>query len=213
MPSPKNRDLTGQKFGRWKCLSKSRHETKSLWMWDCECECGKMGTVPEVALLNGSTKSCGCGHTLSLIKHGMRETPEYSSWISMKKRCFSKSHQAYHKYGGAGITVCERWKGSFINFYLDLGPRGSLNFSLDRIDNTNGYSCGSCEECLSQGWTMNCRWATKVEQANNRSNSRKITFGGETKTIGEWSKARGIKSTTLHRRINAGWSVERALSE
>lgn len=86
--------------------------------------------------------------------HGMRETPTYSSWINMKKRCFNKEHAAYPRYGGRGITVCERWKTSFMAFLSDLGERPE-GTTLGRIDNNGDYEPG------------NCRWETKEEQSIN----------------------------------------------
>lgn len=86
--------------------------------------------------------------------HGLYRTPENISYHNMKARCLNKNNQAYHNYGGRGITICDRWLESFMNFYEDMGkkPKGS---SLDRIDNSKGYS------------KENCRWADKVTQALN----------------------------------------------
>ena len=87
--------------------------------------------------------------------HGMSKSPEYSSWVAMKKRCYYHKTNDYDRYGGAGITVCSEWRDSFETFYKDLGPRPKGD-SLDRIDGTKGYFPG------------NVRWATASEQAKNR---------------------------------------------
>jgi hypothetical protein len=50
----------------------------------------------------------------------------------------------------------------------DLGERPDRTFSVDRIDNDGPYSCGHCEECGANGWHLNCRWATPLEQASHR---------------------------------------------
>jgi hypothetical protein len=89
----------------------------------------------------------------------MSKRPEYGAWASMRRRCANPSDNAYRYYGGRGITVCERWQ-KFENFYADMGPRPSPMHSIDRIDNDGNYEPG------------NCRWATRVQQIQNRRKSR-----------------------------------------
>jgi hypothetical protein len=78
-----------------------------------------------------------------------------NSWSAMLARCESKADSSYCRYGGRGISVCERWH-DFWAFIADLGPRPSSDHSLDRLDPNGGYE------------PSNCRWATKGEQARNR---------------------------------------------
>jgi len=73
----------------------------------------------------------------------------------MHQRCSNPKAAKYKDYGGRGIKVCKRWFG-FQHFLDDLGRRPSAELSLDRIDNDGDYEPG------------NVRWATAVEQANNR---------------------------------------------
>lgn len=73
----------------------------------------------------------------------------------MKQRCGNRKNKSFKNYGGRGITVCDRWQ-KFENFLKDMGSRPSNAHSLDRINNNLGYELS------------NCRWATWIEQANNR---------------------------------------------
>lgn len=131
-------------------------------------------------------------------RHGMTRSTTYQSWTAMKKRCFDPKDQAFARYGGRGIKVCERWQ-VFENFYADMGDR-PVGLSLDRIDNGQGYEPG------------NCRWATAREQARNRTNNRMVEALGQVKCMAEWARDTGIPEDTLRVRIlRLRWSPERAV--
>lgn len=111
----------------------------------------------------------------SMEKHGKSYIPEHKIWDSMKGRCNNTRDNGWKNYGGRGIQVCERWNESFSAFYEDVGARPTPKHSIDRIDNDKNYSCGKCNQCVKNGWTMNCRWATRSIQKYNQRLSKKNT--------------------------------------
>ena len=195
-------DISGQRFGRLIAVDESPIRKSGKIMWNCICDCGEKTLVDGVALRRGNTRSCGCGRSDAAaersFKHGGVGSAAYSVWESMKKRCMCESDKNYARYGGAGITICNRWL-DFKNFHQDMGVRPPGAW-IDRIDNSKGYEPG------------NCRWATPKEQQRNRTNNKIITFNGVSKPQSQWAEEYGIADNTLSRRLKRGWSVERALT-
>lgn len=108
---------------------------------------------------------------MPIKKHGMWNTPTYKTWQQMKQRCDKPSSVNYADYGGKGITYPEHWK-DFSLFVADVGIR-PIGHSLDRINNSLGYS------------KENCKWSTSKEQANNRSNNVRVIWDGQIVTPNE----------------------------
>ena len=126
---------------------------------------------------------------------------EYDAWRSAKRRCHDPRTIYYERYGGRGIKMCAEWQASFDSFLLFIGPCPSRNHSLDRIDNDGNYEPG------------NVRWATLEEQRRNRSDNRRLTFFGQTKTTVEWSIETGLSESVIRARVKRGWPMERVLQE
>lgn len=84
------------------------------------------------------------------------KNPEYACWKSMIQRCTNPDSPNYSRYGGRGITVCDRWRESYKMFLMDVGARPSLDHSIDRIDVNGNYE------------PSNVRWATRGEQQQNK---------------------------------------------
>jgi hypothetical protein len=122
-------------------------------------------------------------------------SPEYRAWVHIHSRCTDSNASDYPRYGGRGIMVCERWD-SFENFLADMGPRPSAKHSIDRINNDGNYEPG------------NCQWATTIEQANNKRSNRRVTIGGQNKTVAEHARDAGIHYGVLWEHIEKGWPPE-----
>lgn len=90
---------------------------------------------------------------------GAERSPTYLSWVAMKQRCLNRHHKWYHYYGGRGITVCPRWRASFVSFLLDMGER-PLGLTLERKNVNLPYIKG------------NCCWADIQTQNRNRRKLR-----------------------------------------
>lgn len=133
-------------------------------------------------------------------RHGGRHTRLYTIWKDMRQRCKNPNGSRRKSYYDKGIKVCEEWE-SFASFRAWAIENGySDELSIDRIDTNGNYEPG------------NCRWATIEVQQNNRTTNRFIEYNGESHTIAEWSRIKGIKSGTLWARLHSGWEVERALT-
>lgn len=118
-----------------------------------------------------SLKAARAYYATTLPDGGRR--PEYGVYANMLRRCKNK---AYARYGGRGISVCDKWLGEygFHSFLLDVGPRpegkyasGRAIYSLHRINNDGNYEPG------------NCKWATQKEQCANRRKPKRNEKVGE----------------------------------
>lgn len=94
----------------------------------------------------------------------VRTHPLYNTWAAMLSRCTNPAFTGYANYGGRGVTVAKRWE-HFANFAEDMWPKPEGGFTLERKDNSKGYS------------KSNCTWATRTEQCVNRRTFSNNTSG------------------------------------
>jgi hypothetical protein len=197
-------DLTGKRFGKLVVIKNNGIDSKSKKAtWECLCDCGNTTIVRSDRIVSLKAKSCGCIKSSGTrsIKHGDWKSKLYRVWIGMRNRCANRNNADFISYGGRGITVCEEWNNykTFKLWALNNGYADKL--TIDRKNNNGNYE------------PSNCRWATPLEQANNKRNNCVLTYNGKTQTIVQWTNETGIKCQTIKDRINKyNWSIEKALT-
>lgn len=170
---PRFKDVEGQTFSRLTVIGYSglMSEGSRLAGWACRCECGNQSLVSITSLTTGAVRSCGClnkdvmkerkGENSPSYKHGEANSSWYGCYTAMVHRCTNPDRNNYSNYGGAGVKVHQEWIDDPLKFREHIGPRPSLNHSIDRYpDNTGNYEPG------------NVRWATREEQGQNTASTR-----------------------------------------
>lgn len=200
-------DLTGKRFNR---LVGIRKDTDKKWIF--KCNCGQIKSIHKSNVLYGKSQSCGCLHKERTKKsnttHGFARTEVsifYKKYQSSKNRCTNLRDKNFYKYGGKGIKFnwksFEEFKEDMYESFIDhVSKFGIKDTQIERIDFNGNY----CKE--------NCKWATRVEQARNKSNNRILVFKGESRCLPEWSDILNIPQNIITKRIWRGWSTERALT-
>lgn len=202
-------DITGKKFGMLTALKRAddrvQNDGRHRIVWECICECGATKPVDYYNLVSGRTRSCGCNKNKAIseshIAHGDSKSRLYNIWTGIKTRCRNPNCASFVNYGARGIDLCAEWDdySRFMSWAIHNGYNDEL--SIDRIDNQTGY-------CPS-----NCRWVTRHVQSNNKRNNRLFTINGVTRTLKEWAVEYGMNYKLVHRRIQSGWDIQRALKQ
>lgn len=128
---------------------------------------------------------CGSCYNYDSVK-GQHKHPLFSLYNAMIQRCYNPARNVYHCYGAKGIKVSDRWL-DFAKFLEDVGERPE-GTTLDRVDNTKGYS------------PENCRWVTIQEQRLNRRRfkSAKHRYKGVAPYWNKWKATLRINSENVY---------------
>ncbi len=135
-----------------------------------------------------------------LNKYGRHGVLIFNTWRAMIQRCYNKRHMKYPIYGGRGITVCPAWRSfrPFLEWAIVNGWEPGL--SIERIDNMGSYRPG------------NCKFATMIEQNNNRRDNIWLWHNGQLKTLPQWVRTKGLIYSTVYSRLRRGVPVDEALN-
>lgn len=190
-------DYTGQRLGKLLLL-----EYVGKNKWKCLCDCGYSFEINSQSLRKQNQRRCKYCFYKDKTVHGGSGTPEYQAWKHIKERCYDENDIMFLNYGGRGIEMCQRWvcDNGFINFLNDVGKRPSKNHSIDRINVNGNYE------------PENCRWATRVEQNNNKTNTIYIEHNGERNNLSGWSKKTNISTNVLRDRYHRKWDYSKILT-
>lgn len=188
-------------------ISFAGKDKNGICEWLCLCSCGGQKIAKRSHLRAGDAKSCGCLMLTRMFKHGFASRgkpipPEYRAWLMMKQRCGNPNNKEYRNYGARGITVCQEWRSSFTEFFSDMGERPSKDHSIDRINVNGHYS------------KENCRWATRIEQQNNKRDNIFYLYRGRQVTLSEIARLTRINRSTLQSRLRShkGLTIEAAIN-
>lgn len=185
-------DLIGKKFGKWTVLSFEGKDHNRHEKYKVKCDCGNESISEKISLLKGKSTQCrSCARKISCAGknnpafthgHSSKRHPQFHMhyiWSSIKQRCNNPKVKNYHRYGGRGIKICDRWSDNFENFLNDMGERPK-GYSIDRINNDGNY----CPE--------NCRWVTKEVNSNNTYKSILYEHKGIKLSETQWARKLGL---------------------
>jgi len=128
--------------------------------------------------------------------HGKPEG--YFRWYEIKNRCTNPKRKDWPRYGGRGITLCERWM-DYMVFLADVGAPPFKGAQLDRIDNDRGYEPG------------NVRWVTNRENQLNSKTAVWVEVDGVRLSWKVWAARLGVSHQALSYRAKVLGSREEAI--
>lgn len=189
-----------EKFGNLTFVAEAGANKHGKALWKLKCDCGNDTIAIASAVRTGRTKSCGCLKRQGNRKtHGQRRSRLYTIWCNMKARCDNQKHPAYHNYGGRGITYDPAWV-SFTAFAAAVGEPPSELHTLDRVDNSAGYSIS------------NVRWASRYVQARNSRQNVWVQIGTRVKCLHDWCSEFGVTASSVYSRMGRGEDIVSAIT-
>ena len=197
-------NIAGKKFNKLTAISFDSVSNSGNHKWLFSCECGNKKVILKSHAKSGHTKSCGCYNSDLTIKRNTKHnnckrigrSKAYSTWSSIKKRCYNFNQSNYERYGARGIKVCDKWVESFENFLEDMGEPPTAEHSIDRINNNGDYE------------PSNCKWSSVEEQANNKRNSIIITFNNKKQTLAQWCRELNLNYKSTYKKVRNNKSIE-----
>ena len=199
-------DITGKKFNRLRVIKRVENSKDNKSMWLCVCDCGNTKIVSGVCLKNNSVKSCGCFNYEKRHSQGTHKksyTRLYGIWSGIKTRCYNQNCKAYKNYGGRSITMFDKWKNSFEDFYeWSLKNNYKEDLTIDRIDVNGNYE------------PSNCRWITAKKQHSNMRKSIRYVDDETEYCLSELCRKYNMPYLTVYNRIKkSNMSIKDALTK
>ena len=203
--------LVGQRFGRLVVRERVENDSEGNVQYLCDCDCKSTIVVKESSLVDKEVRNCGCFKKKATFEDKVYETYHkeraFQVWGFMLSRCYNPGHSAYGYYGAKGITVCDEWKNNYLEFrkflyengYDENAPFGEC--TLDRIDNSKGYS------------PENCRIVSMKVQSLNKVSNHRIDYKGEFITVTEAAEKNNLTNHQVFNRLDKGWSMDKALHQ
>lgn len=174
--------LIGTRFTRLVVTSFAYKKDSRLY-FNCTCDCGTKKVICGDSLRAKTTKGCGClQHS---VTHGFTYSPEYNVWSDMITRCENPNSKSYKNYGERGIKIHPSLR-TFEGFLTHVGRKPAKNFTIERINNDKDYEPG------------NLKWATRKEQAHNRTSSVYVVYKNTKMPIAEAFRLSGANSRSYY---------------
>lgn len=166
-------------------------DRKPHYSWELLCDCGRTHAATANNLVRGIVHACPSCAARKRTAHRVKPHRKHrvrNIYFTMIARCHNEKSNSYQRYGGAGITVCSRWRESLDNFISDMGlPEDGQ--SIDRIDPSKGYE------------PPNCRWVDGITQANNKKRTKLYSMNGKSQSLSQWCRELGLSYDRVKARI------------